>query len=457
MYKNIPKMDTLLEEESIKILIQSYSLDLVKKSINLVLDEIRNDIKNSKDKSEILDKIKNISLLVKDKIKKKLDPKLKKVINATGTILHTNLGRALYPKDCIEEISEILTSYSNLEYNLEEGKRGLRYSHIEDLICEITGAESAMVVNNNASAVLLVLSTFAKNKDAIISRGELIEIGGSFRIPEVMKMSGTNLVEVGTTNKTHIQDYLEKIDENTGIVLKVHTSNYKIIGFTESVDAKELSSALKEKNIIFYEDLGSGVLINLEKYNLSHEPTVQESLLNGVDIVSFSGDKLLGGPQAGIIVGKKELIEKIRKNHLTRALRVDKVTIKMLEIILKRYLLDDFELIPTIKMLKTNYDELKESSRIICEKINSIPGYFAEIREDYSEIGGGSLPGEKLKTSAVYVKHSSMNENLIQTKLRHLTIPIIGRVNETYFIIDPRTLLEEDFDILINALEEINK
>ena len=252
-------------------------------------------------------------------------PNMKKVINGTGTILHTNLGRAPISFGHMMRAAEIVSGYSNLEYNLEAGRRGERYSHFEKLLCKLTGAEAAMAVNNNASSVLLILSSLAKGGEVIVSRGELIEIGGKFRIPDVMEQSGANLVEVGTTNKTHYEDYEEAITEETKALLKVHTSNYRIVGFTESVGIDELVPIAKEHGIPVVEDLGSGVLINLEKYGLMHEPTVQESIAHGADVVCFSGDKLLGGPQAGIIIGKKKYIDMMKKNQLTRALRIDKI------------------------------------------------------------------------------------------------------------------------------------
>ena len=306
LYRSIPKVDVLLENPDIVTLIENHHRDVVVDVIREEIDKLRNFIKENDDVNLIEEKINNLIENIKISTEKVYSYNIKKVINGTGTILHTNLGRAIISKKHADYLSEVVTSYSNLEYNLEEGKRGERYSHFEKLICKITGAEAAMAVNNNAAAVMLVLSSMAAEKEVIVSRGELVEVGGKFRIPDVMKSSNAHLVEIGTTNKTHLEDYEEAINENTGAFLKVHTSNFKILGFTESVSIEELCKLGREKDIPVIEDIGSGVLVDLSKYGLEYEPTVQDSIKAGVDVVSFSGDKLLGGPQAGIIVGKKK-------------------------------------------------------------------------------------------------------------------------------------------------------
>jgi len=338
LFRNIPKVDVLLEKTEIINLIEKYHRDVVVDATREEIDKLRNFIKENDDMSLIEEKINCLVENIALNVKKVYSYNLRKVINGTGTILHTNLGRAIISKKHADYLSEVVTSYSNLEYNLEEGKRGERYSHFEKLICKITGAECAMAVNNNAAAVMLVLSSMAENKEVIVSRGELVEVGGKFRIPDVMKSSKADLVEIGTTNKTHLEDYEDAITENTGAFLKVHTSNFKILGFTESVSIDELCKLGKEKDIPVIEDIGSGVLVDLSKYGLEYEPTVQDSIKAGVDIVSFSGDKLLGGPQAGIIVGKKKYIDKMKKNPLTRAFRIDKFTATILEMIFHEYL-----------------------------------------------------------------------------------------------------------------------
>ena len=319
---NLPKVDEFLicaELESYK---KNVPYNIFIKSIRDGIDFYRREILNKNIENitplhlkELI--LKKIVVLINEKNKLNLH----RVINATGTIIHTNLGRSNIMESAFKNLKDIGVGYNNLEFDLKTGKRGSRYSHIEDLICEITGAGSALVVNNNAAAVMLVLDTLTKDKEVIVSRGELVEIGGSFRIPAIMEYSGTKLKEVGTTNRTHVEDYTEAINENTGALLKVHTSNYKIMGFTKEVNTKEIAKIAKENNLISIEDLGSGVLIDFSKYGYKKEPTVQESVKAGLDVVTFSGDKLLGGPQVGIIVGKKEYIEKMKKKQLTSCIK----------------------------------------------------------------------------------------------------------------------------------------
>ncbi|NLY44862.1 MAG: L-seryl-tRNA(Sec) selenium transferase, partial [Tissierella sp.] len=336
LYKLLPKVDEVLENKTIKELLIKIPRSTVVDAIRYEIESLRLNIKsNNYTEVEIRKQLDTLISNISIRAYSEDSYKLKNVINATGTIIHTNLGRSPLNRKVLEHINDIANNYSNLEYNLETGERGSRYSIIESIICKITGAEAALVVNNNAAAVLLTLSSLSKGREVIVSRGELIEIGGSFRIPDVMEESGATLVEVGTTNKTHIRDYENAINENTGALLKVHTSNYRILGFTSTVSAKELAEIKTEYNIPIIEDLGSGVLVDLSKYGLDYEPTVQDSLLNGVDVVTFSGDKLLGGPQAGIIVGKENYISLMKTNPLTRAFRVDKFTLAALEATLK--------------------------------------------------------------------------------------------------------------------------
>ena len=338
LYRSIPKVDILLEKDEIKAVISEYGHEIVMDIIREETDRLRLLIAEADSETGLKSKIDNLTDTIVNEVKNLFKPKVRKVINGTGTILHTNLGRAPITRTQAELLKDIVCGYSNLEYNLELGKRGERYSHFEKLLCRITGAEAAMVVNNNAAAVMLILSTMAKGGEVVVSRGELIEIGGKFRIPDVMEQSGAKLVEIGTTNKTHLSDYEEAVTENTKAFLKVHTSNYSIVGFTQSVTASELKPLAEDKGLPIIEDLGSGVLIDLAKFGLTHEPTVQEAIEAGVDVVCFSGDKLLGGPQAGIIIGKKKYINMMKKNQLTRALRVDKFTVTALELVLLSYL-----------------------------------------------------------------------------------------------------------------------
>lgn len=458
MYSKIPKMDEILGRDKIKILSDSVDIEAIKDLANDILNGFRNDIRNGITEDELDRKIERLDDDIIESFSSLKEDRLRPLVNATGTVIHTNLGRSLISKDMVSSIENILLGYSNLEFDLEKGVRGLRYSHIESLITKVTGAEASMVVNNNASAVLLVLSEFAKGKEAIISRGELIEIGGSFRIPDVMEASGCELREVGTTNKTHLFDYERAINENTGVILKVHTSNYRVVGFTEDVKAFELKKLANDNELPLIEDLGSGVLVNLEEYGLMHEPTVQESVESGIDIITFSGDKLLGGPQAGIIIGKKKYIDRLKRNQLTRALRVDKMTIKLLEEIFKVYLYekDPVKKIPTLNMITKSKENILEDSKKVSKGLKKL-GYEAKVVEDYSEVGGGSLPTEKLPTYVVKVSDDELSEGEIDYRLRHLKYPVVGRIHKEYFIIDPRTFIDDDVKRVISAFKEIKE
>ncbi|WP_456437063.1 L-seryl-tRNA(Sec) selenium transferase [Desulfurobacterium sp.] len=379
---------------------------------------------------------------------------LRKVINATGVIIHTNLGRAPIGEEVAEHLKEIITGYSNLELNLETGKRGIRYQNVKDLLKELTGAEDVCVVNNNAAAVLLVLSALASGKEVVVSRGELIEIGGSFRIPDVMKQSGATLKEVGTTNKTHLKDYEEAISENTGLLLKVHTSNYRILGFTESVTSKELVEIGKKHGIPVYEDLGSGSFIDVRRFGLSYEPTVQDVVKSGVDIVSFSGDKLLGSAQAGIIIGKKEFIEKVKKHPLNRALRIDKMTLSVLEATLKLYKNEEYEKIPVWKMILESPESIKRRAEKLYSYLDGkLPENFSlSINGEEAEIGGGALPLETLPTFVVEISIKDRNEEAFYELLRRGKPPVIGRLKKGKLLLDMRTVKDEEIRTLSEAI-----
>ena len=364
-YRSIPKVDILLEEEQIKEAIEVYDRDTIMEAIRTEMEALRGLIRESDDEEEIRLGIDSLISNIVKTVKKMHTPDMRPVINATGTILHTNLGRAPISREHLKRIADVACGYSNLEYDLEAGKRGERYSHFEKLLCRITGAEAAMAVNNNASAVMLILSSMAKGGEVVVSRGELVEIGGKFRIPDVMEQSGASLVEVGTTNKTHYSDYENAITEETKALLKVHTSNYRIVGFTESVPIDGLIPLGEAHDIPIIEDLGSGVLIDLSKYGLTYEPTVQDSIRKGADVVCFSGDKLLGGPQAGIIVGKKKYIDQMKKNQLTRALRIDKFTATALELVLQEYLSEEnaVKKIPVLRMITKTKEEVEKDAK----------------------------------------------------------------------------------------------
>lgn len=449
--RKIPKIDLIIENEEIKELIDNKDRELVVDVIREKTDELRDFILSNNSETEIVHKIDNLIVDIVDKVKKITDLNMKKVINATGTILHTNLGRAVISEKIANRLKEIVTGYSNLEYDIEAGERGERYSHFEDIVCRITGAEAAMAVNNNAAAVMLILSTMAKNKEVIVSRGELVEIGGSFRVPDVMSQSGSKLVEIGTTNKTHLRDYENAINEETAALLKVHTSNYKIVGFTEDVSIKELSALSKKHIIPLIEDIGSGVLIDLSKYGLSYEPTVQESIKNGADVVCFSGDKLLGGPQAGIIVGKKEYIERMKKNPLTRAMRIDKFTAVVLEAVFHEYINEENAIknIPVLNMITKDINEVLTHSEALYDKIKDIHN-LAEVKiEDcLSQIGGGSLPLERIKSKCISIKPKNITTALFEKRLRNFEVPVIIRISDDKAIIDMRTVNKDEIDVL---------
>ena len=459
LFTLIPKVDELLDNENIRELLDNMPRKIIMDAIREEVEELRSIIKeNISEEAEIKKIISNLVNNIKLRAIEKNIYSLKRVVNATGTVIHTNLGRSLINEEIFNNMREIALNYSNLEYDLESGTRGSRYSHLEEIIQELTGGEASMVVNNNAAAVLLALSALVKDKEVIVSRGELIEIGGSFRIPEVLEQSGAKLVSVGSTNKTHLHDYENAINENTGALLKVHTSNYRILGFTSAVDSKELYELKKKYKIPLIEDLGSGVLIDLSKYGLQYEPTVGESLDKGVDVVTFSGDKLLGGPQAGIIIGKKEYIDKMKKHPLTRAFRVDKFTISALEATLKYYLDEKkaIENIPTLKMLTMTPEILNIKAEDLLKKINNkinSDNIELEIKDEFSEVGGGSLPLEKLPTKCIVLRIKNKSTQEFENKLRAYKIPIITRLYKDKIYLDLRTINEEDYDIIVSAIE----
>lgn len=458
LYRSIPKVDVLLESQTIQEMIERYSRDSVMEAIRAEMDNLRAFIGGCDEEDKAQEQIALLVSHIGDAVEKMHTPNMKKVINGTGTILHTNLGRAPISREHMKKAFDIVTGYSNLEYNLEEGRRGERYSHFEKLLCKITGAEAAMAVNNNASSVLLILSSLAKGGEVIVSRGELIEIGGKFRIPDVMTQSGATLVEVGTTNKTHVSDYEENITEETKALLKVHTSNYKIVGFTESVGIDELMPIAKEHGIPVIEDLGSGVLIDLSKYGLTYEPTVQESVAKGADVVCFSGDKLLGGPQAGIIVGKKKYIDMMKKNQLTRALRIDKFTAAALELVLQEYLSEEqaVQHIPVLRMITEPLDEVARRARSLARTIRStdIPAKV-DVVSCESQIGGGSLPMERIPSMAVAIRPKHESVAALEDQMRHLTVPMIPRTVNDTIMLDVRTVETEDFKLIAAELQEL--
>ena len=386
-------------------------------------------------------------------------PSLRRVLNLTGTVLHTNLGRAPLAESALRAVTEVAQGYSTLEYDLCAGQRGERHVHVEELLCRLTGAEAALAVNNNAGAVLLALAALAGGKSALVSRGELIEIGGSFRIPEVMAAGGVRLVEVGATNKTHLKDFAQAIDSDTALILKVHTSNYRILGFTAAVTGEELAALGEERGVPVLEDLGSGLLLDLAPLGLPREPTVRETLASGIDLVTFSGDKLLGGPQAGLIAGKREIVAKLKKHPLARALRLDKMTLAALEATLRLYLDPQraMQEVPTLCLLASSADELQRRCTELLPQLQAAAGDRAalDIIAATATVGGGAKPLAELPGFAVAVAPRDTSLQELTARLRRCNPPVIGRIQDDRLLLDPRTLLPGEEPLLVAALAEV--
>lgn len=454
MLKNLPGVDNLLEDLREQTFYQEIPKSVLLSSIREVIEKKREVILSGS--STINDDYKfEIKRLVEEKSK----PNLKNIINGTGVVVHTNLGRSILPNEALDHMVKIASGYSNLEFDLDSGKRGSRYSVVEEIICEISGAEAAMVVNNNASAVLLALETLANKREVIVSRGELVEIGGSFRIPDIMAKSGGILKEVGATNRTHLKDYEKAISEETGLLLKVHTSNYSIVGFTSSLSLEEIVSLGKDKSITVMEDLGSGTFVDFSKYGLTKEPTVQESVKAGVDLITFSGDKLLGGPQAGIIIGKKHIIDKIKQNPFTRAVRIDKLTLAALEIVMRLYRDERSAVIkiPTLKMLFMKKPEIEaRATRLSSMLKERFEGkIMISTCGTESKAGGGSLPLMLLPSCAVVLKSNDLSPSHIEKRMRTGEPKVIGRIENDQYIIDIRTVDDNEFESICMAVKKV--
>ena len=446
LLKSIPKVDKFITHKAF----EGLSKTLITKLSKEVIENLRSEILNEKITSINED---NLANQVLEKYTKLTSPSLKTLINATGIIVHTNLGRSLVNKESLVKAIDVATSYNNLEYDLQKGKRGERYEHITKSLQELTGCEDAIVVNNNASAVFLVLNTFAKNKEVVVSRGELVEIGGSFRVPEVMAQSGAILKEIGTTNKTHLRDYENAICENTSMLMKVHKSNYSIEGFASEVQFEEIVKVASENNIIDYYDMGSGHMIDLP-YNLSSdEPSILKIMQYNPSLLSFSGDKLLGSVQAGIIIGKKELIAKIKKNQLLRMLRVDKITLCILEDTINSYLKNDLESIPTLKMLHTSVETLEKRANKLKEKISTI--CKCEVIKTSTMVGGGTTPNKKIPSIALTLEYKNLKPNKIEELLRENLI--ISRIENDKVILDFRTIQESEIEKIEEILNKLFK
>jgi L-seryl-tRNA(Ser) seleniumtransferase len=453
LYWAIPSVQQILQNPVLKKFpISDYFL---KQIIREETQKFRNRISQNPEVES-----KNIPSQVEKSITNRLEnifvPSLKRVINATGIILHTNLGRAPIAEAAKEALLQSVKNYNNLELELDSGERGERNQHVEGMLCLLTGTKAAFVVNNNAAAVLLALNSLAKQKEVPVSRGELVEIGGSYRMPDVMKASGVKMVEIGTTNKTHLKDYEKVINPKTAAILKVHTSNYRIKGFVSEVSLTEIVKLAHKNNLPVIYDMGSGALISLSKYGVKDEPLANEIIQTGVDVVSFSGDKLLGGPQSGIIIGKGEFIEKIRKNHLARALRCDKLTFAALEATLKLYL-DPEALphkLPIISMLNVSLNQLKKRAELIKERIKS-KHLQIDIRKTNSQMGSGTLPLIEIPSMALLIQSKKYSANKLAAKLRENQPPIIGYIRDDFCFLNLRTIREDELPLVIKALNKL--
>ncbi len=461
LLRTLPAVDRVLREEPLRILSHQLPQEALSNSVQELISSLRREILETGkvDPPERL-QCARVAEVAARNCREMLQPSLRKVINATGTLLHTNLGRAPLADQALQAIRDVAEGYSNLEFELDSGSRGYRYSHIETLLTQLTGAEAALVVNNNSGAVLLALTALGRGREAVVSRGELVEIGGAFRIPDVMEAGGLELREVGTTNRTHLRDYQQAINENTAILLKVHTSNYRIVGFIKDVPARELVPLARENNLVLMEDLGSGLLLDLSSYGLEREPTVPEVVKAGVDVITFSGDKLLGGPQAGLIVGREDLIEKMRKHPLARALRIDKLTLAALEATLRLYLQPDqaFRDLPVLKMFAADADNQKLRCQKLFERLSSekLPAEVNLI-EDVSRVGGGAMPLTELADWAVEINPLGESISELAKRLRSFTPAVVARVQNDRLLVNLRAVFEQEeaqlAQILIAAIQ----
>lgn len=459
LLRKLPKIDELMMDEGVCTFVGDMTREKAVDVIREFIDSLRKKILSGEITDENSVAHESIISALGECFSKAGQRSLRPVVNATGVVLHTNLGRANLSKAALDAIDSVASSYSTLEYDAEKGSRGSRHTHVEKIIREITGAEAGMVVNNNAAATMLAMAAIGRGKEMIVSRGELVEIGGSFRVPEIMEESGVTLVEIGTTNKTNLKDYESHITENTAALLKVHTSNYKIIGFTESVSVKELRKLGDKYDIPVIYDMGSGLMTDLHEYGID-EPTVKNGLADGADVILFSGDKLLGGPQAGIIAGKKEYIDRMKSHPLARVLRVDKMTLAAMEATFADYYNDEKakENIPVLRMITKNEDELRSDCEKLREMIEAASGkgvYEIDIICTESVVGGGTSPGCTLSSYAIALGSEKLTTAKIERELRKGEMPVVSRIHEDKIILDVRTLFEDDFEIIANRLKEI--
>lgn len=463
IFAQLPQVDKLIQSNKIQQLLQKYPRELIIDQVRIELEKIRAQIGDLDAKQFSNYEISRDHIIdqIYEAVNFALKPKVRRVINATGIVLHTGLGRAPLSKQAQQALIEVSEGFASVEIELESGKRGDRHKLVEDLLIKLTGAEAAAVVNNNAAATLLTLNTLALGKGAIVSRGELVTIGGSYRIPDVMKKSGARMIEVGTTNQTDLWEYEQAIDEETGLLLKVHTSNYKIIGFVAEASLVELVELGRKHGVPVMHDLGSGMLFDLSRYGLPKEPVVSDSIRVGADIVTFSGDKLLGGPQAGIIVGKKRYIDQIKKNQLARALRCGKLTFAALEATLRLFL-DKEKLLqhhPVLKFMLRNETELEKQAIDLHNRLSSIIGDRGEVvlEKGLSEVGGGSLATESLPTWLILFMLNSCTPEGLARRLRLSDPPIVARILNNKIALDMRTVREDELDFIVEAVTIIAK
>jgi L-seryl-tRNA(Ser) seleniumtransferase len=460
LLRQLPQVDDLLRHPELAPAVASLPRSLAAAVVRRGLADQRQIISTTPAESlpESLDEAALV-LVLREALVAAAKPSLRRVINATGVIIHTNLGRSPLGEACLAQLLEVASRYNTLEYDLARGARGSRQDHLEGLLKELTGADGVLVVNNNAAGVLLALNTLAKGKEVIISRGQLVEIGGSFRMPEIMAASGAILREVGTTNKTHLKDFEKAITSETALILKVHPSNYRIMGFTHEVPLVEMVALARRYNLLTVEDLGSGCLVDLAKYGLEREPTVQETLKAGTDLVLFSGDKLLGGPQAGLVLGNREVVAALRNNPLTRALRPDKMTLTALEATLRLYLEEPQAVasIPTLRMLTRPIADLDRQARGLAKKMKRHFGSRLQVEVVTSEgrAGGGSLPQTPLPSRALALAVATLSAQDLETRLRHASTPVIGRVEHGVVLLDLRAMLPGDQEVIMAVLEEV--
>ena len=460
LFKKLPAVDRLLKNPVLEEALQGHPRGLVLKAVHLVLEKLREGIQRGnileadpalRFETVLAESAKQLEILSQ--------PSLKPIINATGVVVHTNLGRSILADRVLKKFKVIAGGYSNLEYDLSRGKRGSRYAHVEDLLLELTGAQAAMVVNNNAAAVFVALETLARGREVIVSRGQLVEIGGAFRIPDVMRKSGALLVEVGTTNRTHLRDYEEAIGPETALLLRVHQSNYQIVGFTKEVPLAELVDLGRASGLPVMDDLGSGCLVDFARHGLAKEPTVQDALGQGADLVTFSGDKLLGGPQAGIMLGKRDIVEAVKKNPLTRAMRIDKLTLLALEETLRIYRNEGEAVrhIPTLRAIFQSYHAMARKAGRLLGLIGPLKtrNFSLDLRDGTSRPGGGALPMVELPSRVLCLIPGQLTSTFMEAWFRSHTPPIIARQEKEQVLLDVRTMQDRELKTVARAVQTL--